>query len=107
MQGEAQEFIRPFRVGIGQIKPFKGNYRRNLERIGALIGQIVQQELPVEVLALPETVTTGYFIEGGVRELAMPAARLLRDLAELYADYKPSRPLDICLGFYERYRGED
>jgi predicted amidohydrolase len=67
----------------------------------------VQDELPVDVLVLPETVTTGYFIEGGVRELAMPASQLLRDLAQIYADQKPNRALDICLGFYERYRGED
>lgn len=107
MQVEAQEFIRPFRVGIGQIKPFKGNYKRNLERISALMAQIVRESLPVDVLALPETVTTGYFIEGGVRELAMPASRLLKDLAQLYADHEPDRPLDVCLGFYERYRGED
>ncbi|GBC93390.1 (R)-stereoselective amidase [bacterium HR15] len=107
MQAEAQEFIRPFRVGIGQIKPFKGNYKRNLERIGTLLVQIVQESLPVDVLSLPETATTGYFIEGGVRELAMPASRLLKDLAQLYADCRPNRSLDICLGFYERYRGED
>jgi N-carbamoylputrescine amidase len=37
----------------------------------------------------------------------MPASSLLRDLARLYADCKPNRSLDICLGFYERYRGED
>ena len=107
MQVETQEFVRPFRVGIGQIKPFKGHYKRNLERIGSLLDQIVQENLPIDVLTLPETVTTGYFIEGGVRELAMPASSLLRDLARLYADCKPNRSLDICLGFYERYRGED
>jgi len=104
---EAHEFVRPFRVGIGQIKPFKGDYKRNLERIGVLMAQIVQEALPVDVLVLPETVTTGYFIEGGVRELAMPASQLLHDLAQLYADHKPNRGMDICLGFYERYRGED
>ncbi len=107
MQAEGQEFVRPFRVGIGQIKPFKGNYKRNLERIGTMMTQIARESLPVDVLVLPETVTTGYFIEGGVRELAMPASQLLRDLARLYADCKPDRALDICLGFYERYRGED
>jgi predicted amidohydrolase len=107
MQASILERDRPFQVGIGQVKPFKGNYKRNLERIGALLQQIVQDELPVDVLVLPETVTTGYFIEGGVRELAMPASQLLRDLAQIYADHKPNRSLDICLGFYERYRGED
>lgn len=95
---------RQFTVGVGQFKPDKGQYRRNLERIGQLMRQSLQEG--VDVLALPETATTGYFIEGGVRELAMPAEQLLRDLACLYADLQPERPLDICVGFYEYRDGE-
>ncbi|MCS7273422.1 MAG: hypothetical protein NZ550_04650 [Fimbriimonadales bacterium] len=95
---------RRFVVGVGQFKPTKGQYQRNLERIGQLMAQAVQEG--VEVLVLPETATTGYFVEGGVRELAMPASRLLTDLACLYADLQPNRPLDICVGFYEYLDGE-
>ncbi|MCS6923439.1 MAG: hypothetical protein NZM10_03585 [Fimbriimonadales bacterium] len=95
---------RQFKVGVGQFKPFKGQYRRNLERIGQLMRQSLQEG--VDVLALPETATTGYFIEGGVRELAMPASQLLHDLALLYADLQPKQPLDICIGFYEYLDGE-
>ncbi|MCS6923217.1 MAG: hypothetical protein NZM10_02445, partial [Fimbriimonadales bacterium] len=95
---------RQFKVGVGQLKPFKGHYARNLERIGLFMRQSVQEG--VDVLVLPETATTGYFIEGGVRELAMPASALLRDLARLYADLSPQRPLDICVGFYEYLDGE-
>ncbi|MCS7299987.1 MAG: hypothetical protein NZ556_00325, partial [Fimbriimonadales bacterium] len=95
---------RQFRLGVGQFKPFKGHYQRNLERIGQLMRQSLQEG--VDVLALPETATTGYFIEGGVRELAMPAEQLLRDLACLYADLQPDRPLDLCIGFYEYRDGE-
>jgi len=69
---------RRFTVGIGQFKPTKGQYRRNLERIGDLMRQSLQEG--VDVLALPETATTGYFVEGGVRELAIPATQLLHDL---------------------------
>ena len=54
------------------------------------------------VLALPETALTGYFLEGGVREEAMTAGTLAR---ELDATYRSSvrRPgsLDVTLGFYE------
>ncbi|MDW8107582.1 MAG: nitrilase-related carbon-nitrogen hydrolase, partial [Armatimonadota bacterium] len=95
---------RRFTVGVGQFKPTKGQYQRNLERIGQLMAQALQEG--VDVLALPETATTGYFIEGGVRELAMPASRLLADLACLYADLQPDRPLDICVGFYEYLHDE-
>jgi len=95
---------RRFTVGIGQFKPTKGQYRRNLERIGELMRQSLQEG--VDVLALPETATTGYFVEGGVRELAIPAMQLLHDLACLYADLQPDRPLDICVGFYEYLDGE-
>ncbi|MCS6919560.1 MAG: hypothetical protein NZM28_07305 [Fimbriimonadales bacterium] len=95
---------RQFKLGVGQFKPDKGQYRRNLERIGQLMRQSLQES--VDVLALPETATTGYFIEGGVRELAMPAERLVRDLACLYADLQPDCPLDVCVGFYEYRDGE-
>ncbi|MCX7992631.1 MAG: hypothetical protein N2651_03060 [Fimbriimonadales bacterium] len=95
---------RQFKLGVGQFKPFKGHYKRNLEQIGQMMRQSLQEG--VDVLALPETATTGYFIEGGVRELAMPATQLLRDLACLYADMEPDRPMDICVGFYEYLDGE-
>jgi hypothetical protein len=35
---------RRFTVGIGQFKPTKGQYRRNLERIGDLMRQSLQEE---------------------------------------------------------------
>ncbi|GIV06019.1 MAG: carbon-nitrogen hydrolase [Fimbriimonadales bacterium] len=95
---------RLFRVGVGQFKPFKGQYQRNLEQIGQLMRQSLQEG--VDVLVLPETATTGYFVEGGVRELAMPASQLLNDLACLYADLHPERALDICVGFYEYLDGD-
>lgn len=95
---------RRFRVGVGQFKPFKGQYQRNLERIGQLMRQSLQEG--VDVLVLPETATTGYFVEGGVRELAIPASQLLSDLARLYADLQPERSLDLCVGFYEYLDGD-
>lgn len=95
---------RQFRVGVGQFKPSKGQYQRNLERIGQLMRQSLQEG--VNVLVLPETATTGYFVEGGVRELAIPASQLLNDLVRCYADLNPERPLDLCVGFYEYLDGD-
>ncbi|MFQ3611868.1 MAG: nitrilase-related carbon-nitrogen hydrolase [Fimbriimonadales bacterium] len=95
-----------FRVAVGQMRPEKGQYRQNLEIIAHLMRQCLEAEPPVDVLVLPETATTGYFIEGGVRELAMPAEALFSDLKCLYSDLDPKRPIDLCLGFYEIYQGE-
>jgi NAD+ synthetase len=54
------------------------------------------------VLALPETALTGYFLEGGVRDNAVTAGTLARDLDAAYrAGVTAPRPLDVTLGFYE------
>lgn len=95
-----------FTVGVVQFKPVKGQYERNLEAIRAIIQQALSTAPPVDVLVFPETATTGYFVQGGVRELAVSADRLFADLAQSYAEMVPSRPIDICIGFYERYEGE-
>jgi len=48
----------------------------------------------------PETTLTGYFLEGGVRDLAVPADQLFDDLSRQHSEAGiPS--LDIALGFYE------
>lgn len=100
MQAPRQPNVR-FDVVIGQIRPEKSDYAANLKRIGMVFGQIATENLPCDVLALPETVTTGYFLEGGVRELAVTREQLLSDLAREYADSPCDGPLDIALGFYE------
>jgi NAD+ synthetase len=48
----------------------------------------------------PETALTGYFLEGGVRDLAVSADRLFEDLARQHQDAK-APPMDVALGFYE------
>jgi NAD+ synthetase len=60
------------------------------------------------VVHFPETVLSGYFVEGGVREVAVTAGTLGRHLDEAYAastrDDRALRPLDVVVGFYERWR---
>jgi NAD+ synthetase len=54
------------------------------------------------VLSLPETALTGYFLEGGVREEAMTAGTLARELDATYRSaVRSPHPLDVTLGFYE------
>lgn len=95
-----------FTLGIVQFKPVKGQYLRNLEAIQAVMQQALNTIPPVDVLVFPETATTGYFVQGGVRELAVPAEQLFADLAARYEALAPDRAMDICIGFYERYEGE-
>lgn len=95
-----------FIVGVCQMKPRKANYDHNLSRVGELFGQILREKRLIDLLVLPETVLSGYFLQGGVREAAVSKERVFHDLAQLYAGQNPAQPLDICLGFYERYEGK-
>jgi NAD+ synthetase len=51
----------------------------------------------------PESVMSGYFLEGGIREVAVTAGTLFRDLAELQNGSNLPQ-LDIAIGFYEEFR---
>lgn len=91
------------RIAIAQLKPFKGAYQRNLARLGELLGSFAKDPEPPDLLILPETALTGYFVEGAVRELARSAEELYADLSRLHhASGAP--PLDIVVGFYEMWR---
>ncbi len=97
-----------FQVACAQIKPKKADYAHNLCRIGDLFEQLSSMNPRPDVLALPETVMTGYFLEGGVREAAVSSERLFADLLALYRERStPSaQPLDIVVGFYELHDGD-
>ena len=89
-------------LAIVQFKPRKADFRANLERLSGLIAQLGELEPHPTVLALPETALTGYFLEGGVREEAMTAGALARELDAAYRSASRSpRSLDVTLGFYE------
>src|SRR5690348_5793074 len=89
-------------VAIAQFKPRKADFRANIERLATLFAQIEELAPRPMVLALPETALTGYFLEGGVREVAMTAGTLARELDATYRSFaKSPRSLDVTLGFYE------
>ena len=88
------------RLAIAQLRPHKGAYDENLCRFGALFREIAGQPQPAELVVAPEAALTGYFLEGGVRDLAVPAAQLFDDLARQHRDAK-APPLDVAIGFYE------
>ena len=99
----------PFTIAVVQFKPVKGEYAANVARIGELLADCAALDPRPDVVLLPETSTTGYFVEGGVRELAVTAGTAARDLDRAYRDAcdmrgLPVSPVDAVVGFYEVWR---
>jgi len=91
------------RVAIAQFRPTKAAYADNLKRLGDRMRECAAWPQPPDLLIGPESALTGYFLEGGVRELAVSAEQLFHDLSETQVASKAPL-LDIALGFYEVYR---
>jgi len=101
---------RSIRVAVAQLHPRKGDYAANLARIGELLSQLAASDASPQVVHLPETALSGYFVEGGVREVAVTAGSLAADLERSYRQACASlgvdaSALDVICGFYERFRG--
>ena len=88
------------RLAIAQLRPHKGAYEENLCRLGVLFREAGGWAEPPDLVVAPETALTGYFLEGGVRDLAVSADHLFDDLARQHSDAK-APPFDVSLGFYE------
>jgi NAD+ synthase (glutamine-hydrolysing) len=88
------------RLAIAQVRPHKGAYEENLCRFGALLREVGSWPDPPELVVAPETALTGYFLEGGVRDLAISADQLFADLSRQHGD-SGAPSLDVALGFYE------
>jgi NAD+ synthase (glutamine-hydrolysing) len=85
-----------------QLKPRKGDYAGNLARLHALFAQVDALDPRPSLLCLSETALTGYFLEGGVRDVAITAGTLTRDLDRVYQEaVRSARSLDVAVGFYE------
>ncbi len=89
-------------LAIVQFKPKKGDYQNNIARLGGIFAQLDSLNPRPHVAFLPETAVSGYFLEGGVRDQAVTAGTLVRDLDAQYRAAVPSlEPMDVGLGFYE------
>jgi NAD+ synthetase len=91
------------RLAIAQLKPRKGAYAENLARVSELFRGFAASAEPPELLVLPETALTGYFVEGAVHELALSAEAQYADLAATHSA-SGAPPLDIALGFFELWQ---
>src|SRR5256885_768386 len=61
------------RLAIAQLRPTKGDYGASLQKIGGVLAQIAKLDPPADLVVFPETATSGYFVEGGVRDVAVTA----------------------------------
>ncbi len=91
------------RLAIAQIRPSKGEYASNLQKIGGVLAQLAKLESRVDLVIFPETSTSGYFVEGGVRDVAVTAGTLFRDLT-LEHEAAQAPPVDVAVGFYEVFQ---
>jgi NAD+ synthetase len=88
------------RIALSQFRPNKGEYAENVTRIGSVITQAALLDPKPALVVFPETATSGYFVEGGVKELAVTAGTLARDLAAAYQ----GPTIEVVVGFYERFQ---
>lgn len=91
------------RHALVQFKPYKSQPDKNLARLEGILVQLEGEH--IDVLTLPETALTGYFLQAGVREQALTADEMLGQLQKTVKRSGRTAPLDICLGFYERDGG--
>ena len=82
------------RVALCQLKPKKGAVRQNLA--------LVRDTLPADadLAVFPETVLSGYFVEGAAHEVALSRSALV----DAMGAPPEGRRCDLALGFYERGR---
>jgi NAD+ synthase (glutamine-hydrolysing) len=64
---------RSIHLVVVQFKPRKGDYVTNLARLAGIFSQIDSLDPRPDVAVFAETALTGYFVEGGVRDVAMTA----------------------------------
>ncbi|MBX3173849.1 MAG: NAD+ synthase [Gemmatimonadaceae bacterium] len=93
-------------IAVPQFRPRKGDVSGNLDRIAALIGEAAALRPAPQLVVFAETVLSGYFVEGGVRELAVDADHLVAELTRRLGGTSSQLPaMDVVLGFYETHGG--
>ncbi len=96
MQTHGNRSSAPLGVGLVQLEPRKADVPGNLETILDWVSRVGGEH---DILVFPEVSLSGYFLEGGVAEVAIT----VEDLADRLGTADEGAP-DLVLGFYERWR---
>jgi len=91
-------------LAIVQTKPRKGQVDFNFAELQKTFAQLAAAT-PPDLIILPEAALTGYFLEGAVYDLAMPAEKFAKQLAGAWQRTKCKDSVDIVCGFYENDNG--
>lgn len=93
-------------LAIAQFRPRKGDVAGNFRRVGEVVAQAAALDPRPHVVQFAETVLSGYFVEGAVREVALTADDVARRLNDAYlAASGGGAQIDVIIGFYERHGG--
>lgn len=90
-------------IAVAQIRPRKGDYQGNLQRIATVLAQVGRWPESPGLVLFGEAAISGYFLQGGTRDIAVTAGTLFRDLVVQH-QAMGAPPLDVCVGFYERFQ---
>ena len=91
------------KVAIIQTKPRKGDLDANVAELVGAFKQLADD--PPDLIALPEAALTGYFLEGGVFELAQSSTAFARRLGGAWKASGARSAVDIVCGFFENDAG--
>ncbi len=91
------------RLALAQFRPTKGAWAETLADAGRVLREAAALPAPPDVVVFPESALSGYFLEGGVRDVARAAPALFDELAAVHRDAGLA-PVDVVIGFYETWR---
>jgi predicted amidohydrolase len=94
---------RRFEIALVQFAPRKGDIEANLRSVGDALAMLAAERSGFpDVVVFPEASLSGYFVEGGVRDVSLSAREVLKRLQQLAKAAVPkTKEFDIVLGFYE------
>lgn len=94
---------KQFELALVQFAPRKGDVEANFASVGDAFAALADQsgDFP-SVVVFPEASLSGYFVEGGVRDVSLRARDVVTRLQRLAKTNAPKKAaFDIVLGFYE------
>ena len=90
-------------VALVQFKPRKGDVAANVAAMRDVFAQVAPSS--PDLVVFPEAALTGYFLEGGVYELAVDVPTMAQRVDAQWRAVAGDRTCDVVIGFYENAHG--